>query len=117
MSTKEIVMALRELGVPADLLGYEYLKCAIGLCLDDRSYIQMLTKRLYPAIAERFGTTPTRVERAIRHAIEVCWGRGNVATLNRYFGYTINLKKDRSTNGEFIATVVEQLRLEQETAG
>lgn len=114
---KEIVMALRELGIPADLLGYEYLKQAICLCMDDRSYIKTLTKRLYPAIAEKFETTPTRVERAIRHAIEVCWNRGNVTTLNRYFGYTIDAKKDKSTNGEFIATVVEQLRLEQEAAG
>jgi two-component system response regulator (stage 0 sporulation protein A) len=114
---KEISLALRGLGIPADLLGHEYLKCAIQFCLDDESYIHAITKRLYPDVAEKCNTTFKRTERAIRHAIEVGWDRSEVSALQHYFGPSAGVSQRRPTNSEFIATVVEQLRMEQEAAG
>lgn len=113
----QIVYVLRDLGIPANLLGYEYLKSAIRLCLEDRTYINFITKRLYPEVAKQYDTTPNRAERAIRHAIEAAWNRGDPDRLEHYFGWTVSSKRSKPTNGEFIATVVEQLRMEQEAAG
>ena len=114
---KKIILALRDLGVPANLLGYEYLKDSISLCMKDQSYQQALTKRLYPDVAHAHKTTAMRVERAIRHTIETAWIRGNPETLEQYFGWTVSGHQGKPTNGAFIATVVEQLRMEQEADG
>ncbi len=116
----EIVELLRRVGVPANIKGYIYLKDALDMCYSDRSYFEAITKRLYPGIAKREDTTPSRVERAIRHAIEVSWGRGDLKTLQKIFGYTTNANHDHPTNSEFIATLTEQLHLEYDavpTAG
>ncbi|WP_099206195.1 sporulation initiation factor Spo0A C-terminal domain-containing protein [Scatolibacter rhodanostii] len=103
---KQIIEMLRKLGVPANLLGYEYLKTAITLCLEDSSYINRVTKRLYPDVAKAHDTTPSRAERAIRHAIEKACSKGDEYIM--CFGDNRN----KITNSEFIATVVEQLRME-----
>lgn len=108
----EIVELLRRAGVPANIRGYDYLKDALDICYNDKSYLKAVTKRLYPAIAKREDTTSSRVERAIRHAIEVSWGRGDLETLQKIFGYTTNANHDHPTNSEFIATLTEQLHLE-----
>ena len=109
---RQIIAMLRKLGVPANLLGYEYLKTAIELCLADKSAINRMTKQLYPAIAKTHDTTPSRVERAIRHAIETAFDKGDTDVLQDIFGYTISSSRGKPTNSEFIATVVEELRLE-----
>ena len=109
---RQIITMLRKLGVPANLLGYEYLKTAIELCLADKSAINRMTKQLYPAVAKHHGTTASRAERAIRHAIETAFDKGDTAVLQDIFGYTISSSRGKPTNGEFIATVVEELRLE-----
>ena len=109
---KQIVQTLRTLGVPAHLEGYGYLKSALEICLNDTSAIRGVTKTLYPHIADANDTTPTGVERAIRHAIEIAWARGDKGVLSQYFGNTIDGCRGKPTNAEFIATVAEQLRLE-----
>lgn len=111
----QIVLALRDLGIPANLLGYEYLKTGISLCMKDPSYANSMTKRLYPDIARAHNTTSYRAERAIRHAIEIAWDRGDPEAMERYFGWTISKKAGKPTNGEFIATVAEQIRMEQDS--
>lgn len=98
---------LRETGVPANLRGYSYLKEAIDLAVADQSIIHRLTKRLYPAVAEKFQTTPSCVERAMRHSVETAWARGDLETLHRRFGYTISFRKGRPTIGEFVALAAE----------
>lgn len=103
---------LRQLGVPAHIDGYHYLRAAILLTLDGGSGILPATAYLYPAVADLFRTTPTRVERAIRSAITVAWERGDVRLHNEYFGCTVRADRDRPTNKEFIATIVDSLRLE-----
>ena len=100
---------LREIGVPARIFGYQYAQEAIKLTLQDVSVVHRITKTLYPAIAEKFNTTPSRVERAIRNAIEVAWDRGDVDTLQKYFGYTVSAVKGRPTNGEFIAMLADHI--------
>ncbi len=105
-----IANKLREIGIPAHIKGYEYCKRAIKLCLYDRENVQHITKMLYPAIAQHFDTTASRVERAIRHAIEVAWDRGNPDVLNDMFGYTISAYKGKPTNSEFIATMAEFIK-------
>lgn len=100
---------LRELGIPAHILGYRYVREAIILAARDTAMIHNMTKCLYPAIAVKFNSTNIRVERAIRHAIEIAWERGDVETLQRYFGYTVSPCKGKPTNGEFIAMVTEHV--------
>ncbi|MGN0974428.1 MAG: sporulation initiation factor Spo0A C-terminal domain-containing protein, partial [Gemmiger sp.] len=104
---------LHQIGVPAHIKGYQFLRDAILLTVDDHEYINAVTKRLYPEIAKRNGTTASRVERAIRHAIEVAWDRGDVDTLNSYFGYTIHNLRGKPTNSEFIAMIADKIRLDK----
>lgn len=99
------------IGIPAHIKGYHYIREAIILSVNDTNMINSVTKLLYPTIAKRFDTTSSRVERAIRHAIEIAWDRGDVDTLNAYFGYTINTGRGKPTNSEFIAMIADKLRL------
>lgn len=107
----EVTSLLHDMGVPAHVKGYQYLRDAILRALSDESLVGNITKELYPKIADKYDTTPSRVERAIRHAIELAWGRGNVDLMTEYFGYTINLEKGKPTNSEFIAMVSDRIRL------
>lgn len=109
--TQEITDFLHEVGVPAHLKGYIYLREAIFMCIKDISVINSVTKVLYPDVAKKYGTKSTRVERAIRHAIEVAWERGNREFIDRIFGYTINFDKGKPTNSEFIATITDAIRM------
>lgn len=102
---------LHEIGVPAHIKGYQYLREAIILTVNDMDAINAVTKVLYPAVAKKFGTTPSRVERAIRHAIEVAWDRGDLETLQKYFGYTVSNIKGKPTNSECIAMIADNLNL------
>lgn len=108
---------IHEIGVPAHIKGYQYLREAILIAVEDMDVINAVTKVLYPEVARRFSTTPSRVERAIRHAIEVAWDRGDVDVLNSYFGYTIHNLRGKPTNSEFIAMIADKIRLEQKSAG
>lgn len=108
----KVTKMIHEIGVPAHIRGYQYLRDAIMLAIKDMDIINSITKQLYPAIAKDYNTTSSRVERAIRHAIEVAWGRGHVETLDNLFGYTIQTSKGKPTNSEFIAMVADKLRLE-----
>lgn len=103
---------LHQIGVPAHIKGYRYLRYSIILCTNDNSMLGSITKILYPTVAKHFETTPSRVERAIRHAIEVAWDRGDVDVLMSYFGYTIQSDRGKPTNSEFIAMIADKLRLE-----
>ncbi len=103
---------IHEIGVPAHIKGYQYLREAIMTAIDDMDVINAVTKVLYPDVAKKFGTTPSRVERAIRHAIEVAWDRGDVEILQKYFGYTVSGIKGKPTNSEFIAMIADRLSLE-----
>ena len=109
----DITKMLHELGIPAHIKGYQYLREAILIAVDDIDVINAVTKVLYPEVAKRFGTTASRVERAIRHAIEVAWDRGDLETLQKYFGYTVSNAKGKPTNSEFIAMIADRLVLEQ----
>ena len=102
---------LHEIGIPAHIKGYQYLREAIMMSVEDPAMISSITKILYPTIAKRFQTTPSRVERAIRHAIEVAWSRGRMETLDAMFGYTIDTGKGKPTNSEFIALIADRIRL------
>ena len=104
---------LHQIGVPAHIKGYQFLRDAILLTMDEPDYINAVTKRLYPEIAKKNGTTASRVERAIRHAIEVAWDRGDVDTLNSYFGYTIHNLRGKPTNSECIAMIADKMRLDK----
>ena len=106
-----ITEVIHLLGVPAHIKGYHYLRTAILLAIQDASYVGAVTKQLYPAVAKLHATTSSRVERAIRHAIEVAWDRGDVDTLQGYFGYTVHNFRGKPTNSEFIALVADKLRL------
>ncbi|WP_416390124.1 sporulation transcription factor Spo0A [Tepidibacter hydrothermalis] len=108
----EITNIIHEIGVPAHIKGYLYLREAIAMVIDNVELLSAVTKELYPNIAKIFNTTPSRVERAIRHAIEVAWSRGKVDTINQLFGYTVHNTKGKPTNSEFIAMVADKLRLE-----
>lgn len=113
----KITKTIQEIGVPAHIKGYLYLRKAIHIVVNDMDYLGAITKELYPAVAKEYNTTTSRVERAIRHAIEVAWNRGDVDTLERIFGYTISNNKGKPTNSEFIALIADRLRLEiQEVA-
>lgn len=104
---------IHEIGVPAHIKGYQYLREAIILTIHDMDIINAVTKVLYPSVAKKFGTTPSRVERAIRHAIEVAWDRGDIETLQRFFGYTVSNVKGKPTNSEFIAMIADSISLRQ----
>ena len=108
---------LAEIGVPAGLLGWDYVTEAVEMVMDDPRAIQTMTKGLYPAIAERHQTTPTRVERAIRHAIERAWERGGMEIQKRWFGNSIDMRTFKPTNTEFLATVARRLSAEEEARG
>ena len=107
-----VTSVLHNMGVPAHIKGYSFLRQSIIMAVEDVEVISLVTKRLYPDIARINKTTASRVERAIRHAIEVAWDRGNVDVLNEYFGYTINNMRGKPTNSEFIAMIADRLRLE-----
>ena len=107
---------IHEIGVPAHIKGYQYLREAIILTIKDMDIINAVTKVLYPEVAKRFSTTPSRVERAIRHAIEVAWDRGDIEVLQKYFGYTVSNIKGKPTNSEFIAMIADSLTLRQKQA-
>lgn len=108
----EVTNIIREIGIPAHIKGYQYLRDAIMMIINEIELLGAVTKVLYPMIAEKYSTTPSRVERAIRHAIEVAWSRGNVDMINRLFGYTIKLEKGKPTNSEFMAMIADKLRME-----
>jgi two-component system response regulator (stage 0 sporulation protein A) len=107
-----ITKIIHEIGVPAHIKGYQYLREAIAIVFEDVEILGAVTKVLYPRIAERYKTTPSRVERAIRHSIEVAWGRGNMDAIRNVFGYTVSAAKTKPTNSEFIAMVADHLRLQ-----
>ncbi len=109
---KDVTGMIHEIGVPAHIKGYQYLREAIMMAVEDIEMLNSITKVLYPTIAKRFQTTPSRVERAIRHAIEVAWSRGRMETLDALFGYTINTGKGKPTNSEFIALIADKIRLQ-----
>lgn len=108
---QDVTDMIHEIGVPAHIKGYQYLREAIMMSVEDSTMISSITKILYPTIAKRFQTTPSRVERAIRHAIEVAWSRGRMETLDSLFGYTIDTSKGKPTNSEFIALIADRIRL------
>ena len=103
---------IHEIGIPAHIKGYHYLREAIIMAINDMEVLNAITKVLYPEIAKKFQTTPSRVERAIRHAIEVAWSRGKLDTLDELFGYTVSNRKGKPTNSEFIALIADTIRLE-----
>lgn len=117
-SNIEVVITdiIHQIGVPAHIKGYHYLREAIIMAVDDIDIMNSVTKRLYPSVAKKHGTTSSRVERAIRHAIEVAWDRGDVDVLNSYFGYTIHSGKGKPTNSEFIALIADKLRVSIKSA-
>lgn len=109
---REVTDMIHEIGVPAHIKGYQYLREAIMVSVEDAEMLNSITKLLYPAIAKKFQTTSSRVERAIRHAIEVAWSRGRMETLDALFGYTVNHGKGKPTNSEFIALIADRIRLQ-----
>ena len=112
----QVTAIIHEVGVPAHIKGYQYLREAIMMSVQDMEMLNSITKLLYPSIANKYQTTPSRVERAIRHAIEVAWSRGRMETLDALFGYTINTGKGKPTNSEFIALITDKLRLKYREA-
>ncbi len=108
----DVTNIIHEVGVPAHIKGYQYLRDAIIMSVNDMEMLNSITKILYPTIAKRHQTTPSRVERAIRHAIEVAWSRGKMDTIDELFGYTVNNGKGKPTNSEFIALIADKIRLE-----
>ena len=111
-----ITSIIHEIGVPAHIKGYLYLREAISMVYNDIELLGSITKVLYPDIAKKFNTTASRVERAIRHAIEVAWSRGNIDSISSLFGYTVSMSKAKPTNSEFIAMVADKLRLEHKAS-
>ena len=107
---------MRQIGVPAHIKGYQYLRSAIMLCIENPEMLGSVTKLLYPTVAKQYATTASRVERAIRHAIEVAWDRGDVEVLSSYFGYTIQAQRGKPTNSEFIAMIADKLKLQMRTS-
>ena len=110
---REVTAVIHEVGVPAHIKGYQYVREAIVIAVQDMDVINAVTKVLYPEVARRYATTPSRVERAVRHAIEVAWDRGDLETLQRYFGYTVSNTKGKPTNSEFIAMIADRIRLQK----
>lgn len=113
----QVTKIIHQIGVPAHIKGYQYLRTAILMTIEDSDVINAVTKVLYPTVAKKYQTTTSRVERAIRHAIEVAWDRGDVDTLNSYFGYTIQNTRGKPTNSEFIAMIADNLRLKYKCVG
>lgn len=113
---EQVTRLIHEVGVPAHIKGYQYLREAILMAVDDMEVINSITKLLYPSLAKKFKTTPSRIERAIRHAIEVAWTRGKMEVNNSMFGNTISASKGKPTNSEFIAMISDKLRLEMKSA-
>ena len=111
----QVTAIIHEVGVPAHIKGYQYVREAIMIAVEDMEVINSVTKVLYPEVARRFSTTPSRVERAIRHAIEVAWDRGDLETLQKFFGYTVSNSKGKPTNSEFIAMISDRIRLQMKT--
>ena len=111
-----ITSIIHEIGVPAHIKGYLYLREAISMVYNDIELLGSITKVLYPDIAKKYNTTASRVERAIRHAIEVAWSRGNIDSISSLFGYTVSMSKAKPTNSEFIAMVADKLRLEHKAS-
>ena len=111
-----ITSIIHEIGVPAHIKGYMYLREAITMVVNDMELLSAVTKELYPSIAKKYNTTASRVERAIRHAIEVAWGRGQVDAINKLFGYTVHNEKGKPTNSEFIAIIADKLRLKNKVS-
>ncbi len=109
---RQVTAVIHEVGVPAHIKGYQYVREAIIIAVQDMDVINAVTKVLYPEVARRYNTTPSRVERAVRHAIEVAWDRGDLETLQRYFGYTVSNTKGKPTNSEFVAMIADKIRLE-----
>ena len=107
----QVTKIIHQIGVPAHIKGYQYLRSAIIMTMDNTELINSITKQLYPGVAKKYGTTSSRVERAIRHAIEVAWDRGDVEVINSFFGYTVQSNRGKPTNSEFIALVADSLRL------
>lgn len=112
----QVTKIIHQIGVPAHIKGYQYLRTAILMTIEDNDVINSVTKVLYPTVAKKYATTTSRVERAIRHAIEVAWDRGDIDTLNSYFGYTIQNSRGKPTNSEFIAMIADNLRLKYKCA-
>ncbi len=112
----KVTEILHQIGVPAHIKGYHYLRDSIIMSVEQPEIINAVTKQLYPSVAKKYSTTSSRVERAIRHAIEVAWDRGDVEVLNSYFGYTIQGSRGKPTNSEFIAMISDKLRLQLKTA-
>ena len=112
----EITSIIHEVGVPAHIKGFMYLREAISMVVNDMELLSAVTKELYPSIAKKYNTTASRVERAIRHAIEVAWGRGQVEAINKLFGYTVHGDKGKPTNSEFIAIIADKLRLKNKVS-
>ncbi len=112
----EVTKVIHEIGVPAHVKGYQYLRDAIMLVVAEINYLGAVTKELYPTIAQKYDTTPSRVERAIRHAIELAWDRGDLDKINKVFGYTISGERGKPTNSEFIAIIADRLRLENKVS-
>lgn len=112
-----VTEVIHEIGVPAHIKGYQYLREAIIMAIYDMDVINAVTKVLYPEVAKKFNTTPSRVERAIRHAIEVAWDRGDLETIQKFFGYTVSNIKGKPTNSEFIAMIADRLSLQRKDAG
>lgn len=112
---EDVTEIIHEVGVPAHIKGYQYLREAIIMCVNNMDMLNSITKILYPGIAKKFQTTPSRVERAIRHAIEVAWSRGKMDTLDDLFGYTISNGKGKPTNSEFIALITDRIRLQMKS--
>ena len=108
----DVTNIIHEIGVPAHIKGYQYLRDSIMMSVNDMEMLNSITKLLYPTIAKMHQTTPSRVERAIRHAIEVAWSRGKMDTIDELFGYTVNGGKGKPTNSEFIALIADKVRLE-----
>lgn len=108
----KVTNVLHEIGVPAHIKGYHYMRDAILMAIDDMDLLNYITKELYPSIGKKYNTTQSRVERAIRHAIEVAWSRGKIDAIDNLFGYTVNTNKGKPTNSEFIALIADRMRLE-----
>ncbi len=107
----EVTSMMHQIGIPAHVKGYQYIRDAILLVVGDVSLLGAVTKELYPAIAKKYDTAPSRVERGIRHAIELAWERGHTETLKRIFGYSMNIERQKPTNSEFIALLADKLRI------
>ena len=112
----QVTKVIHQIGVPAHIKGYQYLRSAIIMTMNNSELINSITKQLYPGVAKQYGTTSSRVERAIRHAIEVAWDRGDVDVINSFFGYTVQSSRGKPTNSEFIALVADSLRLKNKTS-